>query len=55
MKHKATKGAEGTWRAEDVLLPLHGKWKIRVDILITDFEIAKIEGGVGVGSAKLPF
>ena len=46
IKRVASKGADGRWRSEHVLLPLAGKWNIRVDILISDFELAKISGAI---------
>jgi copper transport protein len=32
------------WHAAAVTLPLPGLWRVRVDVLISDFEIARIEG-----------
>ncbi|MGQ2906232.1 MAG: copper resistance CopC/CopD family protein [Neoaquamicrobium sediminum] len=47
-RRKAEKPGNGTWRAEDVVLPLPGNWTIRIDILINDFEIVRIQGQVGI-------
>lgn len=30
------------WRADDVILPLPGKRNVRVDVLISDFEMARL-------------
>ncbi|MBP1887632.1 copper resistance CopC/CopD family protein [Sinorhizobium mexicanum] len=49
IKRKASKAADGTWRTSDLLLPLPGLWKVRLDILISDFEIARIEGEIQIG------
>ena len=42
-RRKAEKPGDGTWLAQGVILPLAGTWTVRVDILITDFEIARIQ------------
>jgi copper transport protein len=47
-KRRAEKPGDGTWRAAGVLLPLPGEWKVRVDVLINDFEIARLEGSIAV-------
>ncbi|WP_331374937.1 copper resistance CopC/CopD family protein [Sinorhizobium chiapasense] len=49
IKRKASKATDGTWRTSDLLLPLPGLWKIRLDILISDFEITRIEGEIQIG------
>jgi len=37
---------DGTWRVGDLVLPLPGRWKLRVDVLVTDFERVRLEGEV---------
>jgi copper transport protein len=32
-----------TWRAENVSIPMGGRWQVRVEILINDFEKVAIE------------
>ncbi len=39
---------EGTWRAGDLVLPLPGRWTLRVDVLISDFELVKLEGDIDI-------
>lgn len=46
IKRPAGKAADGRWKTENMLLPLPGKWNIRVDILISDFELARISGEI---------
>ena len=41
---RAATEIDGVWRIEDLQIPLAGTWQIRVDILISDFEIAKLSG-----------
>ncbi|WP_374833696.1 copper resistance CopC/CopD family protein [Paenochrobactrum pullorum] len=45
---KAKKAENGSWQSDDVLLPLAGKWKIRLDILINDFELARLEEDIQI-------
>ena len=36
-------GADGTWRIDDVRIPVAGRWNVRVEILINDFEKATVD------------
>jgi copper transport protein len=47
-KRKAEKPGDGTWRADDVILPLPGDWHLRIDILVTDFDLVRLEGEIGI-------
>ncbi len=44
----AAKTGDGDWRAGDIVLPLPGTWTVRIDILINDFEIARLEGQIEI-------
>ncbi|MBH0236386.1 copper resistance CopC/CopD family protein [Methylobrevis albus] len=46
IRRRAAKGADALWRAADVTLPLGGAWTVRVDILISDFEIVRVTGEI---------
>jgi copper transport protein len=35
---QATKASDGSWHIPDLLVPLPGRWKLTVDILIDDFD-----------------
>jgi len=48
LKRKATRSAEGVWRIEDLTIPLGGRWAVRLDILISDFEKAMLEETVEI-------
>lgn len=41
-RREASKPGDGTWRADDVVLPLAGRWTVRLDILVTDFDIVRL-------------
>ena len=47
-RRRAEQPGDGTWRADGVVLPFAGSWAVRVDILITDFDIARLEGNIGI-------
>jgi copper transport protein len=47
-ERRAQKPGDGTWRADRVVLPLPGKWTVRIDILVNDFEMASIAGEVAI-------
>lgn len=47
-RRHAEKPGDGTWRAADVELPLPGEWSVRVDVLISDFEMARLEGRIEI-------
>lgn len=48
MRRKATLQADGVWRAADVLMPIAGQWRLRVDILVSDFEIVRLQDTVEI-------
>lgn len=42
MRRKAAL-SDGVWRSEGVILPLPGQWQLRIDVLISDFEMVKLQ------------
>ncbi|WP_027153105.1 copper resistance CopC/CopD family protein [Mesorhizobium sp. WSM2561] len=46
IKRAATKRVDGTWRVDDLVVPAPGRWTARLDILVSDFEIVKIEAPI---------
>lgn len=44
LKRPAKKAGDGTWRIDDLVVPLPGEWKVALDILVSDFEMVKITG-----------
>ncbi|MDR6821114.1 copper transport protein [Neorhizobium sp. 2083] len=46
IKRKASKGDDSTWTVQDLTLPLAGTWKVRVDILIDDFNLTRLDGEI---------
>lgn len=50
-KRHAAMGEGGVWKVPDVQLPLPGCWSVRIDILVTDFKVVKLEDTVTVEPA----
>jgi len=42
-ERKAVPGADGYWSVRDVSIPFAGRWHLRVDALVTDFERIALE------------
>jgi copper transport protein len=38
----------GQWRAEGLVLPVAGRWQMRIDVLVSDFEKATLEDSVEI-------
>jgi copper transport protein len=45
LERAATPGADSYWSAGSVPVPYPGRWHIRIDALVTDFEKISLEGG----------
>jgi copper transport protein len=39
---------EGVWQVDALALPVPGRWQVRVDILVSDFEKQMLEDSVDV-------
>ncbi|RRH93883.1 copper resistance protein CopC [Mesorhizobium tamadayense] len=50
IKRPATKPGDGTWRVDDLVIPIPGRWNARLDILVSDFEMVKIEAPIEIRS-----
>jgi copper transport protein len=48
MERKAVRGADGNWSARDVPIPFAGRWRVRVDVLVSEFEKVTLEEEVYV-------
>lgn len=48
IRRPATKLADGTWRVDGLNLPLPGRWSVRIDILVSDFELVKLEDRIEI-------
>ena len=43
LKREATRSADGGWRIDQLTVPVPGQWSVRIDILVTDFELVKLK------------
>ncbi|GLQ82358.1 copper resistance protein C [Mesorhizobium huakuii] len=48
LKRAATKPGDGSWRVDNLVIPVPGRWMVRIDILVSDFKIVKIEAPVDI-------
>ncbi len=48
LKRPATKPGDGTWRVDNLVIPIAGSWTVRIDILVSDFEMKKVEGPIDI-------
>lgn len=48
IKRAATKPGDGSWRVDDLVVPVPGRWTARLDILVSDFEMVKIEAPIDI-------
>jgi copper transport protein len=48
IRRKAERRGDGTWGATDLVLPVAGIWTIRIDVIVSDFEIVRLEGEIEI-------
>ncbi|MGX9143318.1 copper resistance CopC/CopD family protein [Mesorhizobium sp. 128a] len=48
IKRPATKPGDGTWRIDNLVIPVPGRWTARLDILVSDLEVIKIEAPIDI-------
>lgn len=48
LRREARKPGDGTWRVDGVRLPAAGHWTVRLEILVTDFDVERLEGRIEV-------
>lgn len=47
-RRPAVRRYEADWRIDQLSIPLAGTWHLRVDILIRDFEMVRLEGEISI-------
>ena len=47
-KRPAESPGDGTWRVAGVVLPFPGTWTLRIDVLITDFDLVRLDGEIAI-------
>lgn len=48
LKREAKKPGDGTWKIDDLAIPVAGRWTARLDILVSDFDMVQIEGPIDI-------
>jgi copper transport protein len=48
IERPARRGADGSWQIDSLIVPQPGRWQVRIDALITDFDKAILEGEVDI-------
>ncbi|WP_225771590.1 copper resistance CopC/CopD family protein [Inquilinus sp. Marseille-Q2685] len=48
IRRKAARAGDGSWRVDGLVVPVPGRWTARIDVLISDFEIAKLEDMIDI-------
>lgn len=48
IRRPAQPTGERNWRVDGLVVPLPGIWHVRLDLLVSDFELVKLEGKVGI-------
>ncbi len=45
---KLTRAGEANWHSEALTIPLPGLWRVRIDVLVSDFELVRLEGQIRI-------
>ncbi|MDX0015288.1 copper resistance protein CopC [Sinorhizobium meliloti] len=48
IRRPAQRAGEANWRVDGFVVPLPGTWHVRLDLLVSDFELVKLEGEVDI-------
>lgn len=48
IRRPAQRAGEANWRVDGFVVPLSGTWHVRLDLLVSDFEVVKLEGKVRI-------
>lgn len=48
IRRPAQRAGEANWRVDVFAVPLPGTWHVRLDLLVSDFELVKLEGKVRI-------
>lgn len=48
LKREARKPGDGTWRVDELQIPSPGHWTIRIELLVTDFDLERLDGRIDI-------
>nr|WP_245295175.1 copper resistance protein CopC [Pseudaminobacter manganicus] len=48
IRREAHKAGDGTWRVDGLVVPLAGRWMVRLDILVSDFDMVTLKDAIAI-------
>lgn len=48
IRRPAQRAGEANWRVDGFVVALPGTWHVRLDVLVSDFELVKLEGEIDI-------
>jgi copper transport protein len=48
IRRPAAKAGDGSWRVDGLTIPVPGRWTARIEVLISDFEMVRLEDEVEI-------
>jgi copper transport protein len=48
IRRSATRPGDGTWQVTGLSIPVPGRWSVRIDILVSEFELARLQGEIDI-------
>ncbi|WP_088342973.1 MULTISPECIES: copper resistance CopC/CopD family protein [Rhodomicrobium] len=48
IRRPATRPGDGTWAVDGLTIPQAGRWQVELEILVTDFELLKLDGEIDI-------
>lgn len=49
-KRRLERSSAGDWHIKGVMIPLQGLWRVRIDLLINDFDVIKLDGEIMINT-----
>ena len=48
IRRPAVRAGDGTWRVDDLVVPVAGRWDVEVAILISDFDLVRLRDTIDI-------
>jgi copper transport protein len=48
IRRAATKLAHGPWQVQGIAIPVAGRWTVRLDVIVSDFEVVSLDSVIEV-------
>lgn len=49
IRREATRRDDGTWRVDDLTVPVAGRWDVDIALLVSEFELVRLDGKIDIG------